>query len=45
MCQTKGIISKKMENEMFCYVCEGWKIMKDANGLVEYNGGQVITLC
>ena len=41
----KGITSNKIENEMFCYVCEGEKIVKDANGLVEYKGGQVITLC
>ena len=45
MCQTKGITSKKIENEMFCYVCEGEKIVNDANGLVENKGGQVITLC
>ena len=45
MCQTKGITSKKMENEMFCYVCEGGKIVKATNGSVEYKGWQVITLC
>ena len=30
---------------MFCYVYEGGKIMKDANGSVEYKGAQVVTLC
>ena len=44
MCQKKGITTKKMETEMFCYVCEGGKIVNDANGSVEYKGGQVITL-
>ena len=39
MCQTKGSTLKKMENEIFCYACEGGKIVKDANGLVEYKGG------
>ena len=38
MCQTKGITSKKMENEMFCYVIEGEKVVKDANESIEYKG-------
>ena len=45
MCQTKGITSKKMKNEMFCYVCEGGKIVKDANRSIKYKGGKVIILC
>ena len=35
---------KKMANEMFCYVCEDGKSMQNANGVVAYKGGWVITL-
>ena len=35
---------KKMENKMFCYAFEGGKMVKDANGLIEYKSGQVITI-
>ena len=44
MCKAKGITSKKMENKMFCYVYKGRKIVKAANGSIEYKSGQVITL-
>ena len=36
MCQTKCITLKKMENEMFCYVCKDGKFVKDVNGSTEY---------
>ena len=29
---------------MFCYAFEGGKMVKDANGSIDYKGGQVITI-
>ena len=29
---------------MFCYAFEGRQMVKDANGLIDYKGGQVITI-
>ena len=29
---------------MFCYAFEGGQMVKDANGSIEYKGGQVITI-
>ena len=29
---------------MFCYAFDGGKMVKDANGSIEYKGGQVITI-
>ena len=44
MSQTRSINLKKMENEMFCYAFESGQMVKDANGSIEYKGGQVITI-
>ena len=31
-----------MDNEIFCYVCVGGEMVKDANGSSEYKGGRII---
>lgn len=31
-----------MENKLLCYVCKGGQLAKDTNGVVEYEGGQII---
>ena len=42
LCEIKSIDKKKMENELFFYLCYGGEIVK-FNGSIEYRGGRVIT--
>ena len=43
-CHFKCVELNKMDNKMFCYVCVGGQMVKDANRSSEYKGGGIIKL-